>query len=138
MNPRERELLRFVVFDERHYIASRLPTSDVRRISSLELPDTLVGLEVLLLGQRDRRSSAVFTTLWLNAESPKFEEVGKGIVAIDLQERRFAALAACRDIVFLYRDKQNLRRFQNVSLDEIQNTFLARELESYVRSPEKR
>ncbi|HEY3130618.1 MAG TPA: hypothetical protein VGL91_14265 [Acidobacteriota bacterium] len=133
MNSKDRETLRIVIFDKRHYLASRLPISDVRRISSLELPDTLVGLEVLLLGLKDRRWNAVFTTLWLNAERPKFEEVGKGIIALDLQEHRFAALTASRDIVFLYRDGIKLRRFQSVNLDEIQAAFLARELQSYVR-----
>ena len=136
MNSKDREILRFVLFDRRHYIVSQLPVSDVRRISSLDLPDTLVGLEVLLVGHRDRRLRALFTALWLKAEPPRFEEVGKGLVAVDLSEHRFAALAACKEIVFLYREGQNLRRFQSVSLDEIQNTFLARKLESYVRTRE--
>ena len=136
MKSQSREILRFIVFDKRHYIASQVSVSDVLRISSLELPDTLVGLEVLLRRHRDKRLRALFTALWLNAESPRFEEVGKGIVAVDLQERSFAALAACSDVVFLYREGRNLRRFQSVSLDEIQNTFLARKLESYVRTRE--
>ena len=110
-------MIAILFFDSRHYIATSLCIEHLRQICRLNLPGSVVGLEVLL------QERGLFFGLWANLRTAAFPEEAEPLIVVDLAHRQAAYRGLDPVWDFHYRDGDSSSDFLTVTFEEIRRAF---------------